>query len=421
MGSGKGGGSVDAGPMLQYGNKALDLQKQIYEEGKAANLPYQTAGVSGLNELMMRLGLGTGSATGTRTAEQIRKDLMPSYTTNQSATPAGVPAGTKPLIDYMQIQNTAGLPGGGKYTYTQGPHNQIFASDAKTGMVYTMNPTGLGGSGDSPGYRSQWTAYGGSSGGGPVTDNAALDAAVQKALADQEAATAAAQQNPLYGSLLKSFGMEDYQADPGYQFRLSEGNKALDRSLAASGRYLTPERQKALIEYNQNMGSQEYGNAYNRYTQDQGNIYNRLAGIAGVGQTAVAQNQQAGQQYGQSASDLYTGMGNSIVAANQANQANKGSMFNTLLGGGLSLAGSTYGGGGWTFSDRRLKIDIEPVGEENGFNVYNFRYRDDPEKKLYRGVMADEVKETRPDAIRNVDGYDAVNYDAIGVDFREIM
>ena len=213
-------------------------------------------------------------------------------------------------------------------------------------MVYTMNPTGLGGSGDSPGYRGQWTAYGGATGGGPVTDNAALDAAVQKALADQEAATAAAQQNPLYGSLLKRFGMEDYQADPGYQFRLSEGNKALDRSMAASGRYLTPERQKALIEYNQNMGSQEYGNAYNRYTQDQGNIYNRLAGIAGVGQTAVAQNQQAGQQYGQSASDLYTGMGNSIVAANQANQANKGSMFNTLLGaaGNIGLGYLTGGG-----------------------------------------------------------------------------
>ena len=329
---GKGGGSSDAAPMLQYGNKALALQEKIYNEGKEANQPYQTAGVSGLNELMMRLGLGTGSATGTRTADQIRKDLMPSYTTNQAATPMGMPQGTKPLTNYMAIQNTAGLPGSGKYTYSQMDNGQIFANDAKTGMTYTMNSNGLGGSGDSPGYRNQWSAYGGSTGGGAVTDNTGLDAAVQKALADQEAATAAAQQNPLYGSLLKNFGMSDYQADPGYQFRLDEGNKALDRSMAASGRYLTPERQKALIEYNQNMGSQEYGAAYDRYNQNQGNIYNRLAGIAGVGQTAVAQNQQAGQQYGQSATDLYTGMGNSIVAANQANQANKGSMFNTLLG-----------------------------------------------------------------------------------------
>lgn len=342
MGSGKGGGSVDAGPMLQYGNKALDLQKQIYEEGKAANLPYQTAGVSGLNELMMRLGLGTGSATGTRTAEQIRKDLMPSYTTNQAMTPGGLPQGAT-LYKGSTLGILGDRPQGISEIYQAG--GQFFGVNPKTGMSYSYNPS------SNPEDRQRnrgatWTPYSGGTGGGPVTDNAALDAAVQKALADQEAATAAAQQNPLYGSLLKRFGMEDYQADPGYQFRLSEGNKALDRSMAASGRYLTPERQKALIEYNQNMGSQEYGNAYNRYTQDQGNIYNRLAGIAGVGQTAVAQNQQAGQQYGQSASDLYTGMGNSIVAANQANQANKGSMFNTLLGaaGNIGLGYLTGGG-----------------------------------------------------------------------------
>jgi hypothetical protein len=38
-----------------------------------------------------------------------------------------------------------------------------------------------------------------------------------------------------YGRFGRDFSMADYEADPGYAFRLAEGNKALERSAAARG------------------------------------------------------------------------------------------------------------------------------------------------------------------------------------------
>jgi hypothetical protein len=69
------------------------------------------------------------------------------------------------------------------------------------------------------------------------------------------------------------------------------------------------------------------------------------------------------------------------------------------------------------FSDPRLKENIKPVGVENGHNVYEFNYRGGDTK--YIGVMADEVLETVPDAVHEVNGYLAVDYSKIGVNFRE--
>ena len=91
------------------------------------------------------------------------------------------------------------------------------------------------------------------------------------------------------------FGAGDYQADPGYAFRLSEGQKLLDRTAAPKGRLFSGGALKAAARYGQEMGSQEYGNAYNRaLTASNANVarsdtgYNRLASLAGVGQTVVA-------------------------------------------------------------------------------------------------------------------------------------
>ena len=67
-----------------------------------------------------------------------------------------------------------------------------------------------------------------------------------------------------YGKYAKPFGMSDFQADPGYAFRLSEGMKALEASRAKAGGLLSGSTGKALTRYGQEMGSQEYGNAFNR-------------------------------------------------------------------------------------------------------------------------------------------------------------
>lgn len=87
-------------------------------------------------------------------------------------------------------------------------------------------------------------------------------------------------------------------------------------------------------------------------------------------------------------------------------------------GGNKGGGGGGGGGSGPLFSDRRLKTDIRLMGQENGFDVYAFSYLGDARR--FVGVIADEVLKTRPDAVSEIGGYLAVDYDAIGVRFRQI-
>lgn len=91
------------------------------------------------------------------------------------------------------------------------------------------------------------------------------------------------------------FGMAQFQQDPGYAFRLAEGQKALDRQAAARGGLISGGALKAAQRYGQEMGSQEYTNAFNRYQSERQARLGPLQSLAGVGQTSVNQLGQAGQ------------------------------------------------------------------------------------------------------------------------------
>lgn len=110
------------------------------------------------------------------------------------------------------------------------------------------------------------------------------------------------------------FGMQQFQADPGYAFRISEGLKALERSAAARGGLLSGAAGKALSRYGQEMGSQEYMNAFNRYQAERQARLGPLQSLAGVGQTTAQQIGAAGQGY--------AGASNALAAMNAANQGN---------------------------------------------------------------------------------------------------
>jgi hypothetical protein len=104
------------------------------------------------------------------------------------------------------------------------------------------------------------------------------------------------------------FGMEQYQADPGYAFRLSEGMKALDRTAAARGGLLSGATLKGAQRYGQDLASQEYQNAFNRYQIERNAQLNPLQSLAGVGQTATGALTNAygayGAQTGQNLQDI---------------------------------------------------------------------------------------------------------------------
>lgn len=99
------------------------------------------------------------------------------------------------------------------------------------------------------------------------------------------------------GEFNRKFMLADFQADPGYEFRRSEGQRGVEGSAAARGGILSGGALKALARYNSDFASNEYGNAFNRYQSDLGSRYNRLAGVAGVGQQATSEGNAASQNY----------------------------------------------------------------------------------------------------------------------------
>lgn len=91
------------------------------------------------------------------------------------------------------------------------------------------------------------------------------------------------------GELGGRYGADDFEVDPGYQFRLTEGQRALDRRMASGGNYFSGDALRASQEYGQGLASQEYQNAFNRNLSEEQQIYNMLYSQQGVGANA-AQN-----------------------------------------------------------------------------------------------------------------------------------
>jgi hypothetical protein len=102
------------------------------------------------------------------------------------------------------------------------------------------------------------------------------------------------------------FGMQQFQADPGYAFRMSEGMKGLERSAAARGGLLSGSMLKGIQRFGQDLGSQEYQNAFNRYQAERQARLNPLQSLAGVGQTTSQQLGQAGTQMAGNVGNLMT-------------------------------------------------------------------------------------------------------------------
>jgi hypothetical protein len=115
---------------------------------------------------------------------------------------------------------------------------------------------------------------------------------------------------PGYGTLMRDFSMKDYTADPGYAFRLSEGTKALERTAAARGGLLSGSTLRGAQRFGQDLASQEYQNAFNRYQINRGNKLTPLQSLLGSGQSATNVLGSAGQNYATQAGENYMGAAN---------------------------------------------------------------------------------------------------------------
>jgi len=125
--------------------------------------------------------------------------------------------------------------------------------------------------------------------------------------------------------------------DPGYAFRMAEGMKALERSAAARGGLLSGASMKGIQRYGQDLASQEYQNAFNRYQTQRANTLNPYASLAGVAQTSANALGSAAGQYG-------SNIGN-IAMTGGANQANALLALGNIRGQQMSNYANALGEG----------------------------------------------------------------------------
>lgn len=149
-------------------------------------------------------------------------------------------------------------------------------------------------------------------------------------------------------SRYEPFTMDKFQADPGYAFRLGEGTKALERSAAARGGLLSGGTGKALQRFGQDMGSQEYTNAFNRYQAERTARLQPLQALTGMGQSTGQQISSAGQT-------MAAGVGDAMGSAAAARASGYVGTANALTGGlntylnynqGQNYLSALRGGGG---------------------------------------------------------------------------
>lgn len=133
------------------------------------------------------------------------------------------------------------------------------------------------------------------------------------------------------GEFGTKFSATNWQQDPGYAFRLAEGQKALERSAAARGGLISGNALKAAERYGQEMGSQEYQNAFNRYYREREAMLNPLQSLAGLGQSSA-------QSLGGAAANTGSNIGN-LAMTNAANQGN------ALMAAGQARASAYQGYG----------------------------------------------------------------------------
>ena len=162
-------------------------------------------------------------------------------------------------------------------------------------------------------------------------------------------------------SLMRNFGASDFQTDPGYNFRLSEGLKAIDRQAAARGGLISGAGLKAAGRFGGDLASQEYGNAFNRFQTSrasqaglftdalnrertrQMDEYGRLSDFTTRGANAAAGTGSSQAAYGTNAANLMSqgaqAMGQGVIGAGQATAAGQmgaGNTYNNAINAALT-------------------------------------------------------------------------------------
>lgn len=123
------------------------------------------------------------------------------------------------------------------------------------------------------------------------------------------------------------------QSTPGYQFRLDQGQGALDRSAAARGGLFSGRTGLETTRFAQEYASSEWDN-----------LYRQLGDISGAGREATQTTINIGQNYGQQAAGNLRYAGNARASGYQQSGDAWGNFWEDSVPGALGTAFGGWGG-----------------------------------------------------------------------------
>ncbi len=153
------------------------------------------------------------------------------------------------------------------------------------------------------------------------------------------------------GALNRPFTLQDFEREPGAEWRRSEGQRGLQSSAAAGGNLFSGGTLKALDRYNQNFASNEYAAAQGRFKGDQNQRYQQLFGVSGQGLDAAGQAGTMEQDTGarllgqaiptaELGGSYLTNIGEAQAAARAARGSAYGNFYNDLSANAQGMLGS---------------------------------------------------------------------------------
>lgn len=285
--------------------RRMEAQQRAFDTVQGLNKPYQAAGNQGLDALLQEFGLAPGGARPQAPEGPMSYDaagnvvrgpapMAPNYGGAPMGGAGKVPGGSaggvpEPSLYERTLERArtgapVALPPGGS-PVASGPatgggyleQNPDVAQFAEQAVAQGFTPEGWsGGVIDSPEEAAQYhyETYGQQE-GRQMPMGPGQQGPIDYTTAERPNAPTAPQfERPdavQFGDYGQAPNMEsffsNFQADPGYQFRLNEGLRGVNAASAAMGKLRSGDAAKALQARGEGLASQEYGNWFNRQMQ----------------------------------------------------------------------------------------------------------------------------------------------------------
>ena len=171
-----------------------------------------------------------------------------------------------------------------------------------------------------------------------------------------------------------------FDGSPGQKFLRERGERATIRNAGAIGGLGGGNVRKALTEFGIGTAQQDFQNQFGRLGQLAGQGQAAATNVGQFGSNAVGQQNQFRTAGSEARASGIFGVQQADAAQTQGLQKTAGTVLGAIFG-----------------CDTRLKTDITELYRDELGGMYNFRYHNEP--TLFRGRMAQELLETRPDAV----------------------